>query len=218
MKFLPTRFGILTLIPLLVIAALLGFSGGHALAAQSPQITNVSIVPGASDLTSTAYSPDVVTVVVGANNTVVWTNNDNVTHSANGKNTTFNSYDIAPGMTGRFTFTTPGTYPYYCFYHPNMEGKVIVKAGAAVTTTTSTTTSSSTSSTTSHTTSKTPTTTSTATTSTSSSITSSMVQSTSTSSAAGASPGGLPTTTILAGVAAVVAIAVVGFFLLRRRR
>ena len=216
MKFLPSGFGILTLIPLLFIAALLGFTGGHVRAAQSPHLTQVSIVPGALHLSTTAYSPDVVTVVIGVNNSVVWTNNDDVTHTATGTNTTFDTHDISPGMDFQYTFNTPGTYPYYCVYHPSMVGKVIIKAGAAVTTT-STSTSSSTTSNTPHSTSTTPTTSSAGATSASSSTTSSTIQSTSTTSAAGASSGGLPTT-ILAGAAAVVAFAAVGFFLLRRRK
>ena len=214
MKLLLTGLGILTMIPLIVIATFLGLPGGLALAAQSPQITHVSIVPGAAQLTTTAYSPDVVTVVIGVNNTVAWTNNDNVVHSVAGANSShFITYAIDPGSTTSYTFSAPGTYPYYCIQHPSMEGTVIVKAGAVVTTTTS-----STSSTTSESTSTTTSSTSSATTSRSSSTSSSIVQLTSTTSAAAPSLGGLPTTTILAGVAAVVVIAVVGFFLLRRRR
>ena len=211
MKLLSTGLGFLTVISLLAVSALMGFPVSSALAAQSPQLTNVSIVPGASDLTSTAYSPDVVTVVIGINNTVVWTNNDAVTHSATGTNTTINSFDIQPGSNGRFTFTTAGTYPYHCFYHPSMVGKVIVKAGATVTTM-----SSSTSSTSSQPASA-MTTTSTVMTSPTSLITSSIVQSTSTT-VAPASSGELPTTTIFAGVGAAIGIAVIGFLLLRRRK
>ena len=31
------------------------------------------------------------------------------------------------GLAG-VTFTTPGTYPYFCSIHPHMTGKVVVKA------------------------------------------------------------------------------------------
>lgn len=137
MKLLLTRLGITTVIPLLVIAVLLEFPGGYAVAKQSPQVTQVSIVPGAALLTTTAYSPDVVTVVIGVNNTVVWTNNDPGTpHTATGtNNTAFDTGTINSGGTGNYTFTTPGTYPYHCFVHPTtMKGEVIVKAAATTTT------------------------------------------------------------------------------------
>jgi plastocyanin len=42
--------------------------------------TAVSVVRGASTLTSTAYAPNPVTIPVGG--TVTWTNNDATTHTA----------------------------------------------------------------------------------------------------------------------------------------
>ncbi len=115
---------------------------GRTLAAESPQITQVSIVPGASYLTTTAYSPDVVTVVIGVNNTVRWTNNDNVIHTATGTNSSkYNTGGIDPGTYGDYTFTAQGTFPYYCVFHPTtMVGKVIVRGGAAAVSTSSSST------------------------------------------------------------------------------
>lgn len=117
---------------LVLCLVLLGFPGSAAPVAQS-SAPQVSIVPNASTLTTTAYSPDVVTVVIGVNNTVVWTNNDNVVHTATGTNFTgFNTGDIKSGAMASYTFNTAGTYPYHCLYHVGMVGTVIVK-GSAVT-------------------------------------------------------------------------------------
>jgi len=109
---------------------LLGLSLSAAPVAQSSAM-QVTIVPNASTLTTTAYSQDVITVVVGVNNTVVWNNHDNVIHTATGTNFTgFNTGDIKPGASASYTFNTAGTYPYHCIYHTGMVGTVIVRGSA----------------------------------------------------------------------------------------
>jgi plastocyanin len=90
--------------------------------------TSVSIVPGASNLTTNAFSPNPIQVSVGT--TVTWTNNDVEPHTVNaGENATpsglFDSY-IPPAGTFQRTFTEPGEYPYFCILHPNMVGIVSV--------------------------------------------------------------------------------------------
>ncbi|MDP4209917.1 MAG: cupredoxin domain-containing protein [Bacteroidota bacterium] len=72
-----------------------------------------------------AFSPSSTTVNVGT--TVTWTNNDNITHTVTSNSSTFDSGDLTYGKTFSFTFTTAGTYMYYCKYHSSMTGSVIVK-------------------------------------------------------------------------------------------
>lgn len=98
--------------------------------------TSVSIVPGASTLTTDAYSPNPIQVSVGT--TVTWTNNDSqphtVTSGSNGQpDNKFNSSPnftplLNPGQTFSFTFTEAGEYPYFCLLHPNMVGTVNVSS------------------------------------------------------------------------------------------
>ena len=89
----------------------------------------VSINPGSAlNTTSTYFSPSTITVVIGVNNTVVWTNNDNVEHTVTATDNSFDSGLIEPGQSFSYTFTAPGTYNYYCTIHPWMRGTVIVKA------------------------------------------------------------------------------------------
>lgn len=129
------RLAVLIPVSLAFYLILLGSSWSPAFVAQAgtPLVT---IVPNASTLTTTAYSPDVITVVIGVNNTVLWTNDDDVIHTATGTNfTEFNTGNIEAGATVSYTFNTPGTYPYHCIYHTGMVGKVIVKAAAAGTST-----------------------------------------------------------------------------------
>lgn len=100
-------------------------------AQQSPKVASVTILPGAGTNTSnTGFSPPTITVVVGVNNTVTWTNNDVSPHTVTANDGTFSSGNLAPGQSFTFTFTTPGTYMYHCTYHPWMVAKVIVKAGS----------------------------------------------------------------------------------------
>jgi len=111
--------------------------------APTPTVTHISIPSGAGGGPSAApgYSPDKVTLVIGVNNTVVWTNDDTAHHTVTSVsgNGSINSGDMASGATFNYTFTAPGTYKYICNYHSWMSGTVVIVAG-------STSTSSSTSS------------------------------------------------------------------------
>jgi plastocyanin len=95
--------------------------------------TSVEIPKGAGTGPSAApgYAPDTITVVIGVNNTVTWTNDDTVAHTVTSVsgNGTVSSGNFVPGATYTYTFTAPGTYDYYCEYHAWMTGTVIVKSG-----------------------------------------------------------------------------------------
>jgi plastocyanin len=100
--------------------------------AQAGGTISVSIVPGASTLTNTAFQPNPVNVKVG--DTVRWTNDDNTIHTViEGNPATggeveggFASEILGPGVTFEHTFNQTGTFEYYCNLHPNMVGTVIV--------------------------------------------------------------------------------------------
>ena len=73
------------------------------------------------------YIPETVTVPAGSS--VAWTNQDNAPHTSTGIGDAVSALDsgaIVFGQTFTQTFDTPGTYPYYCVYHPNMLGTVVV--------------------------------------------------------------------------------------------
>jgi plastocyanin len=67
-------------------------------------------------------------VVIGVNSTVTWVNSDDVPHTVTANDGSFNSGNLDAGQSWSHTFTTPGTYAYYCAYHPWMKGTIIVKA------------------------------------------------------------------------------------------
>lgn len=69
-----------------------------------------------------AYEPGTVTVNVG--DTVTWTNNDQVGHTATGSG--FDTGTISGGSSASVTFDTAGTFDYICGIHPSMKGKITV--------------------------------------------------------------------------------------------
>src|SRR5262245_45402399 len=87
--------------------------------------TPVSIVANSSTLTTTAYSPNPVTISVGG--TITWTNNDSTTHTATANDASFDSGSIAPGRTFSGTFWTAGSFAYKCTLHPGMVGTITVR-------------------------------------------------------------------------------------------
>ncbi len=96
---------------------------------------SVSIPNGANSPSNPpGYAPATVTVVVGVNNTITWTNNDVAAHTVTSATiptgaTSFNSQIMAAGSTFSVTLTVPGTYQYVCSLHNWMKGTVIVKSG-----------------------------------------------------------------------------------------
>ncbi len=115
----------------------IGASGNVNVFAQSDKV-QASIVPGASTLTDTAYSPNPIEAVVGQ--TVVWTNDDSAFHTVTsgtvGATDVGKDFDsglagptalTAKGKIFEHTFDAAGEHPYFCTLHPAMVGTIIVK-------------------------------------------------------------------------------------------
>jgi plastocyanin len=71
-----------------------------------------------------AYVPGTVTIKVGT--TVTWTNKDSVGHTATSDDGVFDSGMLGKGSSYSFTFTTAGTYGYFCKPHPYMVATIVV--------------------------------------------------------------------------------------------
>lgn len=74
-----------------------------------------------------AYGPGTLSINVG--DTVTWVNHDQAPHDAvtTAGPAQFRSPMLPTGQTWSFTFTTPGTYSYYCSIHPDMRGQIVVR-------------------------------------------------------------------------------------------
>jgi amicyanin len=99
-----------------------GLAGGVLVArAQTAAATAVSI-------DNFTFNPQKLTVKAGT--TVTWTNKDDIPH---GIAATGNAFKRSAAMdtddSYSFTFTTPGTYQYFCYIHPHMTGTIVVEAG-----------------------------------------------------------------------------------------
>lgn len=91
----------------------------------------VMMPSGVGSSQSLNFKPVNIIVVIGVNNTVTWTNDDSAPHTVTSKNVpagaaSFNSGNMNSGAVFTYTFTVPGTYTYYCEYHPWMQGTVTV--------------------------------------------------------------------------------------------
>lgn len=102
------RLGVI--VPLTVLT--LVSTGGHA------GETKTVVIEGMT------FQPATLTVKQG--DTVVWKNADLYAHTATGAGT-FDSKEIAPNGTWKFTATKKGSFPYICTLHPVMKGTLIVK-------------------------------------------------------------------------------------------
>ncbi len=76
-----------------------------------------------------AFQPNTITVPVGT--TVRWTNQDSVSHTTTSNDRVWDSGTLRQGQSFSFTFTKPGTFPYFCAIHPGMTGTVVVTGTAA---------------------------------------------------------------------------------------
>lgn len=67
------------------------------------------------------------TLVVRAGDTVVWKNEDVVPHTATDRGKVFDSGNIEPGGSWSYVAGRKGTFSYYCAYHPNTQGRLVVR-------------------------------------------------------------------------------------------
>ena len=100
-----------------------------ALGAGAALLVSLAAPAGAAEIKvgidNFTFNPQVVTVKAG--DTVTWTNRDDIPHTVAdpGK---FKSKALDTGDSYSFTFTTPGSFDYFCSLHPHMTGRIVVEA------------------------------------------------------------------------------------------
>ena len=67
---------------------------------------------------------------VKAGTTVTWVNRDDIPHTVTSTTLAFRSKALDTNDKFSFTFTTPGSYKYFCSLHPHMTGTIVVEAAA----------------------------------------------------------------------------------------
>jgi plastocyanin len=105
-----------------------------ALGAATAVMLAAVVLPGWADNAATPvgidnfiFTPAKVTVKAGT--TITWTNHDDIPHGVASSNNAFaKSKALDTDDSYSFTFTTPGTYQYFCYLHPHMVGTIVVEA------------------------------------------------------------------------------------------
>jgi len=95
----------------LVVSVVLGLSVSAR--AETIQVTIDKLV----------FTPVEVNAKVG--DTIEWVNKDALVHTATATNGDWN-VTLAPKQNGQLVLKKPGTTDYFCKFHPNMKGRVIV--------------------------------------------------------------------------------------------
>jgi len=114
-----------TLIKLLFCAAIAAAMLTGASRADTPTTPTAQVV-----ISNMSFSPRTLTVAAGTR--VTWVNRDGDSHSVESRDKGFTSSPLLnTGDKYSYTFTTPGTYAYYCAVHASMTGMIVVTAADA---------------------------------------------------------------------------------------
>jgi 3',5'-cyclic-AMP phosphodiesterase len=112
--------------PLAIVDSSLASDG--AMGASVGAVAAASVSPGGSPhevkIDNFNFNPGATAVPVGTS--VTWTNHDDIPHNVISTEKRFASPVLDTDQWFSFTFSEPGTYPYYCSIHPKMTGKVVV--------------------------------------------------------------------------------------------
>ncbi len=96
------------------------------------QIVNytTAVIVGIED--DDSYRPNPIGIGVGQ--TIAWLNGDTISHTVTSgedgdpdEGTMFDSGAVIPSQYYGLTFDEPGEFDYYCIYHPEMVGEIIVE-------------------------------------------------------------------------------------------
>ena len=92
-----------------------------AQSAEAPAAVEVPV-----DIRDFAYNPNVIEIATG--DTITWTNQDEVPHTATGEDRdVLQSGTIAPGASFSQAFPNAGEFGFFCEFHPNMTGTIVVQ-------------------------------------------------------------------------------------------
>ena len=73
-----------------------------------------------------AFGPQAITIKAGER--VTWSNDDGSPHTVSFKDGSAGAKSLSPADRFSRVFDKPGTYEYFCAFHPFMTGRIIVSA------------------------------------------------------------------------------------------
>jgi len=101
-----------------------GSGGGGSTGATAPTATRASV-----SMAGRSFSPATVTIAAGGS--VTFRNDDDRAHTVTATDGAFDSGTIGSGASWKRTFAKAGTFAYLCAIHPDMTGRVVVKASTS---------------------------------------------------------------------------------------
>lgn len=111
---------------LLTVAATIGLLGCGGGGGASSSSTAAATGTQAVTIKNFAFNPPSLTVAKGT--TIDFTNHDSTSHTATSSTPgAFETGTIKPGKSASVTLEKPGTYSFYCAFHPFMKGTITVK-------------------------------------------------------------------------------------------
>jgi plastocyanin len=108
----------------ILAASLLGSAAGISLGVAFAESGDAAV-----NIKDFTFGPNSVTVKAGT--VITWTNQDDIPHTVVSTTQKFRSSALDTDGKFTFTFSTPGTYNYFCSLHPQMTGTVVVVAANA---------------------------------------------------------------------------------------
>jgi plastocyanin len=111
--------------------AFAGCGGGDSDSTSSSGSASTAAAPATAestdmiDIADFKYMPEAVTVSAGTK--VTWTNSDDAAHTATADDDSFDTGDLDQGDSKTITLDEPGTYSYFCRFHPFMKATVEVQ-------------------------------------------------------------------------------------------
>jgi glucose/arabinose dehydrogenase/plastocyanin len=115
-----------------VSARFIRYLGHGNIGAPNPTVNSVTeisifartVAPNTVSIMNFAFQPATLTINPG--DTVTWVNNDTAAHTSTSDTGVWDSGTLASGQSFSFTFTSPGSFPYHCEFHPGMLGTIVV--------------------------------------------------------------------------------------------
>jgi len=92
---------------------------------QSARAGSPDAAPNQVKIDNFSFTPATLTIAPGT--TVTWINRDDVPHTVVSDDKIFKSKVLDTDEQFSFTFTKPGTYPYFCSVHPKMTAQIVVR-------------------------------------------------------------------------------------------
>jgi plastocyanin len=124
------------ILPFSVLSLILAAAALFGIWSQASQPTEATFQQAAVTAGDNFFQPQSLTVSAGT--TVVWTSTGALPHTVTSDTGAFDSGTLNNGGTFQFTFSQPGTYPYYCEFHGTsggvgMAGTIVVQGGQQAT-------------------------------------------------------------------------------------